>query len=433
MHVLLSAGSNAQGQLGNASTDDSHSFQRCSFLGCGQGALPTGTSRVVSLSSGANHTVVLLEVNDASSDRPKRELWGCGSGRKGQLGPAFSDPNGSSFVFRQIILPLEQHSLAGRSYKAVCTAWEATYVVLESPGAQDVVISMGTNDFGDLGVEGKQQEKTVHVVNFDHIEVDGLSLKSNTLVVLDLSAGQHHVVVHLRAILANGSVRSFLVGWGSSRHGQLGEPPSDCKRYPVQQQFASKPRLIGTSEDVIGLSLGIQHTVLLHGSKRASGMGSNRKGQLLGLKSLSNVRCVACTWNGTYAVVDEDVGAWHVISTGSNAHGQLGRFTHSDIVSSGLNAAVEFPENINTHPLKGITCGSEHVLCLFSTEVEPGRPIAEVWGWGWNEHGNLGLGTTDDVHTPVRVLPTEWDDVLNIIDIWAGCGTSWVYAIGVPN
>ena len=435
MHVLLSAGSNAQGQLGNASTDDSHSFQRCSFLGCEQGVLPAGTSRIVSLSGGANHTVVLLEVNDTSSDQPRRELWGCGSGLKGQLGPTFSKPTllkGSSPVFRPIILPLEQHNLGGRSYKAVCTAWETTYVVLERPGTEDAVISMGANDFGDLGVGGyKQQEKTLHVINFDHVEIDGHSPKPDTIVVLNLSAGQHHVVGYLRAVFSDSSLRSFLVGWGSSRHGQLDDLSSDDKR-SAAQPFTSKPKLISTSEDIIGLGLGMQHTVLLHTSRRASGTGSNRKGQLLGLQSLSNVRCVACTWNGTYAVVDEDPGTWHVVSTGSNTHGQLGRLAHNNVAPS--ITAVGFPEIIKTRVLKEIACGSEHVLCLFSTSVETlGRSVTEVWGWGWNEHGNLGLDTTDDVHIPVRILPTKQDNTFYIVDVWAGCGTSWIYGTDAPG
>lgn len=430
MHTLLSAGSNARGQLGNGSTDDSHSFQRCSFLGCCPGLLPTGTLRLISVAGGANHTVSLLEINDASSGKPRTELWGCGSGLRGQLGPAFlALPDASSPVFRPINLPLE-HNLAGYSYKIASAAWETTYMVLTSPRKGDVLISMGADDFGDLGVGGhskESRENSFHIVNFHHVKVDGLSVKPDTINVLNLSTGQHHIVAHLRACLSDDSTRSFVVGWGISRHGQLGDVASDTKRI-VMQRFTPTPRLVYGPEEITELSLGAQHTVFLHAPGGVLGLGSNRKGQLLNLESLNHVRHVACTWNGTYVVVDDGFETWRIISLGSNTHGQLGRIVSNDVETLD-KATVEFPDVIETWILEKIVCGSEHVLCFACTgeeTVEQHR--TEVWGWGWNEHGNLGLGTTDDAHVPVKVWPAKHGDAYNIVNIWAGCGTSWLYA-----
>ncbi|KAJ7360882.1 hypothetical protein DFH08DRAFT_360705 [Mycena albidolilacea] len=31
----------------------------------------------------------------------------------------------------------------------------------------------------------------------------------------------------------------------------------------------------------------------------------------------------------------------------------------------------------------------------------------EVWDWGWNEHGDLGVGTTENVSIPVKIWPRE--------------------------
>jgi alpha-tubulin suppressor-like RCC1 family protein len=42
--------------------------------------------------------------------------------------------------------------------------------------------------------------------------------------------------------------------------------------------------------------------------------------------------------------------------------------------------------------------GTEHALCC----TRPG----DVYGFGWNEHGNVGDGTEVNVHTPIR-LPFE--------------------------
>ncbi|KAM6498718.1 Regulator of chromosome condensation 1/beta-lactamase-inhibitor protein II [Amanita muscaria] len=419
---LLSAGSNAQGQLGNGTTDDSHSFQRCSFFGCEPGTTPPGTTRILSVSGGANHTLTLLEIGDAYQLRT--ELWGCGSGLKGQLGPARRPPalpSGSTTMFRPIILPLEQYGLAGYTYKKVCVAWETTYLVLTSPGTGDVLVSMGADDFGDLGVGGysersSEKEKPFHIISFDHIQVDGFSLRSDMVVIADIAAGQHHVLVQLRASLADKTTQSFLVGWGTSRHGQLGGASSNNQR-GQGQIFTSRPKLVRTADDIVGLALGTQHTVFLHQSMHISGIGSDRKGQLSGIESLSHVRCISCTWNGTYAIVNGNNGQWHVMSTGSNSHGQLGR------TSPGAPGPVDFPEMVRAYNVKRIACGSEHVLSLLHAKSE-----TEVWGWGWNEHGNLGLGTTEDVPTPVRICPREPGYNFNVADIWAGCGTSWLYA-----
>ena len=429
MHTLLSAGSNARGQLGNGSADDSHSFQQCFFLGCRPGILPTGTVHLISVSGGANHTVLLLEINDASSGEPRTEMWGCGSGSRGQLGPAFLTlPNASSLVFRPINLPLYEHNFAGYSYKIASAAWETTYAVLTSPRKGDVLISMGADDFGDLGVgdhSEESRENPFHIVNFDHVTVDGLNLKSDTINILNLSTGQHHVVAHLRARVSDDSTRSFVVGWGTSRHGQLGDAALDTNRN-VMQRFTPTPRLIYGFEEVMELSLGAQHTVFLNAYRGVSGLGSNRKGQLSKLESLNHVRHVACTWNGTYVVVDDEFETWRVISLGSNTHGQLGRIISDDVGSLG-KAIVEFPDVIETWNLEKIVCGSEHVLCLTSIEAVK-QCKTEVWGWGWNEHGNLGLGTTDDAQVPVKVWPSKHGDPYNIINMWAGCGTSWLYA-----
>ena len=72
-----------------------------------------------------------------------------------------------------------------------------------------------------------------------------------------------------------------------------------------------------------------------------------------------------------------------------------------------------------------LVCGSEHVVCLVEREGDVGR--REVWGWGWNEHGNLGVGHTEDVDAPVRVWPPAGETAsAEVVDLWAGCGTSWV-------
>ncbi|KIM38330.1 hypothetical protein M413DRAFT_447829 [Hebeloma cylindrosporum] len=397
MLSLLSSGSNAQGQLGNSSLDDSHVFKASLFAGQPSRSLPPGTSRVIDVATGANHTLVLLELAGN-----KREIWGCGDGTKGQLGLNYQkgvSEGLSPTVFRKIHLGLGESGLEHYTFKFIAATWETSYIVLSCEGKPDVVLSMGSNDYGDLGVGGSKHSPTdFHIVRFDHI-----APVSERWEVQFISSGQRHVLLSIKSNDA-----SLLVGWGTSRHGQLGNPSNT--------PFSSTPRIVSHQNDppIISSSLGIHHTIFLHDSGRISGLGSNRKGQLQVVESpdLGNTD-IGCTWNGTYVIVEGRI----VYSSGSNSHHQLGRQNGG----SEPVAIVEFPESLGHSSLK-IACGSEHVLTLCSSE--------QVWGWGWNEHGNLGLGHTGDAPAPVRLWPPSYldDRVSSIQGIWAGLGTSWICA-----
>ncbi|KDR70959.1 hypothetical protein GALMADRAFT_814840 [Galerina marginata CBS 339.88] len=412
MLALLSAGSNAHGQLGNGSLDDSPAFQPCSFIDLPPHALPIRTSQVLGLACGGNHTLILLEMEDR-----KRVLWGSGDGRRGQLGLNYQRDvlhGGSSGLFRNIQLPLRDNGLGDYSYKFVAATWETSYVVLSCEGKVDVIISLGSDDHGDLGVNGLNRQQTLmdfHVIRFDHI------LPQEGMKVDSISSGQRHVIVHLRS----GS-SSILVGWGTSRHGQLGQP--------TNTPFSPRPRIVfalsdSHSDQKVLCALGIQHTVVFHESDRISGLGSDRKGQLQVVKTFSTsccIRSIGCTWNGSYLVVEGEEG-WEVRSSGSNSHGQLG-WESSEIISVG---AVNFlPELDARNTSIKIACGSEHVVALVTPyTIEP--PMSQVWGWGWNEHGNLGIGHTEDLPAPVKLWPASPDaNGADIRGIWAGCGTSWI-------
>ncbi|KAF7337806.1 Secretion-regulating guanine nucleotide exchange factor [Mycena sanguinolenta] len=196
--MLLSAGSNAHGQLANGSLDDSHFFPPCCFSGCAPGTLPAGRT-LLHLEFGANHTLALLKF----SENGTTELWGCGDGTAGQLSPSYDladDSDGT--VFRPLDLTLERHGLEGHLPRLVAASWETTYVVLSRQAMPDVLVSMGGDDFGDLGIGAKLAGKSpakniIHTVRFDHLEQNGVAVDEDSLLVESLAAGQHHAVVRL--------------------------------------------------------------------------------------------------------------------------------------------------------------------------------------------------------------------------------------------
>lgn len=423
MLILLSSGSNARGQLGHGTLDDSHSFQKCSFDGYPSDNLPSGTTRVVDIAAGANHTVVLLELACPTGGL-RLEVWGSGDGRRGQLGSKYQrEPTPT--LFQKLELPIS--GLEGYSFKFIAATWETSYIVLCCDGRDDLVISMGSDDYGDLGIgdlhgTGQLLRKDFNVVSFDGLFCKETSTAKDSHIVVDaITAGQRHVILSLR-VAVEGKSEQVLVGWGMSRHGQLG-PSTSSSKIPAPQIIA-KPL---ADDPVTASSLGMHHSVLLHASGNISALGSDRKGQLQGVSKIKNVGDISCTWNGTYCTVRDDK-AWSILSSGSNTHGQLGRET-GDSPSAEV---VNFPLTLDTLGTSvHVVCGSEHVLALIrSSSPNSGHKSPEVWGWGWNEHGNLGLGHTEDVKFPVRIWSPRNEvastRIRSVHGVWAGCGTSWI-------
>ncbi|KAI0814736.1 regulator of chromosome condensation 1/beta-lactamase-inhibitor protein II [Irpex lacteus] len=434
--ILLSSGSNAQGQLATGNTEDAYSFTPCSFLDSSDG-LPSGSTRVVNIACGANHTLLLLERSDLDDSSSSRiELWGSGDGSKGQLGPSVTT---STQVFKPLDLNLDALNLGlverGYSIVHVAACWETSYVVLRSsqPEHSDVLLSMGSDDFGDLGIggvktPGNKAAGGVYVVDLLCQEDDALDYGGRGRVTIkSIVTGPHHVLVLLLISQENGETTERLAGWGSSRHVQLGDWKDPIKGKPIPFLSSPRPIPISESSEIHTVSAGTHHTVILHTSGRVSALGSNRKGQLTAVDELSDVADIGCTWNGTYAVVRRGT-AWSVMSTGNHTKGQLGRQVHKDGLHVHAMANVHFPFSHETHELVKMACGSEHVLSLVKSVDSKSSQAEEVWGWGWNEHGNLGLGHTEDQDLPVKLWPQSdtHGQPHKVSGIWAGCGTSWI-------
>lgn len=414
---LLSSGSNARGQLAINSADDAHTFTQCSFRGSPPGTLPDGVTGIAQIACGSNFTLLLLNRAHASA---QTELWASGDGGRGQLGPLYNRDE-PSHTFVPLDLRLADVDLEGYSVRAVAAGWETSYAILTCLGKDDVLISLGANDFGDLGVSLASN----HTSSFGQVhKIDvkppaGVEADS-TLAIDFVVAGTHHAIAQCTTTQTNGEARSSVVGWGTCRHDQLGPTsrPASIQTSPIHVDSGGQNRFRTAAA-------GSQHTVLLRSAGVVVALGSNRKQQVAGLNSLANISAIDCTWNGTYAVLDVG-GAWSIVATGDNAKGQLGS-QNSDIHAPAVPLNVRFPFSCKTHKLLKMACGSEHVLCLFSTDTASPSQATEVWGWGWNEHGNLGLGHTEDVRQPTKLWPQSTDTPSSRpIGIWAGCGTSWI-------
>ncbi|PWN23694.1 RCC1/BLIP-II [Microstroma glucosiphilum] len=335
------------------------------------------------------------------------------------------------------------------------------------------------------------------------------------LEIVHLVGSVRHVVLLASWLTSCGSNthgrRYALIGWGAGRQGQLGS--LDAQSTTQGRSTGSgapagagagniiwTPRLIRlwSSEQLdidtqASLSLGRDHTALLvpshwrsessrneeeedQGESRLLLLGSNKYGQLaisasIGPGAQSEVRnaiSIACTWNSTLLFLADG----SLLASGRNDKGQLGGETEQKQQRSPALAqlvrvpAVDAGSHGGARALKqALVCGSEHALLLVqsssssSSSLLQGSPSTEVgrqssvWGWGWNEHGNLALGgrrfpsegqgkeeeAVEDQRTPVRIWPAPaaleaaGDSAPAVHEVathvWAGCATSFVQVL----
>lgn len=422
MCTIFSSGSNSHGQLGHGGEEDSHTFRKCIFAD-NSNWLP-GTE-IISIVGGANHTLILLR-EAGTSAQTSTQLWGAGDGRKGQLGEQYRQSFGTSSVFRRINIPYDGTT---DEITAIASAWETSYVVISNSGG-DYLLSSGTDDFGDIGTGAQIRRqgfsKSWQRVSFRHVLPESVT----SIRIRCLKAGPHNVLAKL-SYRTNSSLsdNEIIVGWGAARQGQLG--PSQCYNLGKPQSFLSSPVKLDIAQSIQNYAIGNQHIVFLTTEGLVISLGSNRKNQLDGLSDVKDVVLLNTTWNGTYLIRNGTKDKrWTLVAGGSNTHGQLA--LSPDNVPSQPHEFSFGLNSIETSPTK-IACGSEHVLVVIENSHSNKQigSCSGVYGWGWNEHGNLGLGHTQDVHTPTLIWPdSDFHDNFyysdNVSGIWAGCATSWI-------
>jgi len=485
-HSLYAAGSNSHGQLAPLHRDDLARWTRIS--------LPPHLehSAVKGLACGANHSLVV-----AADRQGRAHLLAAGSDARGQLSArpdprlrlAF-EPVDLEQLCSDLQLPLP---VAGYEAERVAASWETSFVVLRprdpASGASDVLLSFGANDWGERGTSSAARDRpSIVVLEEACLEAGG---SPTMLQIVDLVAGPRHafaLVEDRPSSLPPGQTatpsppRRRLLGWGASRHGQLGLAPSSStapRTTPIPHEVLLPAPHHASS--VVGLSVGRDHSAVL--LRRAEGdveqvllLGSNKHGQLgaplADPRAVSStttrhhlvdgadlaptsaplvphlVNAVHCTWSSTFLALSSPSCAPPLLAFGLNGHGQLGAPSSALSPRDELGVAPALPPSRTVHAL---AAGSEHVLAL----LDGGDEEPQVWGWGWNEHGNLGLAAGEgdvqteregeeerglvvpaDVRSPRRVWPPDEDDAGasdeqrrvrgRPVRVWAGMASSWI-------
>lgn len=310
------------------------------------------------------------------------------------------------------------------SYRYYISSNDTNSYVLMKDGS--AFYSAGSNGNGKLGAGLN--------VNSSKIPVKGIG--SDYKMV---NAGGEFTVL----LKNDGTIWSF----GYSSHGELGTgEKTDVKREPYKNNFINDVREVSAGR-YFTLALKNDGTVWAYGknSKGQLGIGSTEDSlipkQVLGLENI--VKIDSSEFNG--AALDSDGYLW---VWGEGAFGQLGQGNKinqtspvlypvynvkdfsigdtginvvdqdGDVFTSGLNTSAQLgigntspttvlePVMVNISDVKQISRGKTHTLAL--------KEDGSVWGWGINNYGQIGDGTTTNAKFPVQVLGPDYSPLSNV-------------------
>lgn len=245
-----------------------------------------------------------------------------------------------------------------------------TIIVYKSDGS---ILIWGQNQYGQIG-NGTVSPQTI-------------PLQLGTIEMWQtINPGRMHTV----ALKEDGTIWA----WGNNSVGQLGDGTEISNTTPVQ---------VGSDSDWVSLSAGNLHSVALKSDGTFWGWGNTQASELTNGSVYFYTSPVQISpdtdWDKIYAGYFKTYGIktngtlW---GRGRNLYGSLG---------VGYNGTVFMITQIGEDSdwFKVSAARSNHSLAL--------KTNGTLWGWGENENGKLGDGTTINRYDPVQIGNDHWKDV----------------------
>lgn len=361
---VFASGENSSGQLGNGTFISSDSPLALTGID-GAGTLPKCKQVQI---EGVSSNLALTNSGDTVL------AWGINN--FGQIG------DGTTGIKP---FPVRVKGLNGIGYlqniKQIATGNYSSYALTED----EKVLNWGCNESGQLG----NGTFSTNVVYPDYVlKSTGDTLKN----VKFISAGG----IFCLALLCDGTVWA----WGSNGGGELGQNNTTNSAYAVQVKNSSGTGYLSNIKkieagDNYGFALSNTDTLWCWGTNNAGELGIGSVGSVFilptytrnasGTGQLAGVIDVAAGQGHTLALLSDNT----VVSWGANASGQLGNNT-----TVGSTLPVQVLDGAN--PLSDVNyISTGDYFSIARTSAN------QLYVWGKNSFGQLGLGDTND-----RLLPS---------------------------
>jgi len=230
----------------------------------------------------------------------------------------------------------------------------------------------------------------------------------SSLVVASAALGFSHTLVIERD---TGIVYAF----GNNERGQVtGQVPP---KGSIQEVIPRTPECL-KGVRATAVAAGLFHSAVLTDGGELITFGS---GESVGYwKPNDGSRLVSLACGRKHTIVSDDQG--RIWTMGENKYGQLGRSIDGKKYDANpaLVEGIPIPKEGST---MHVACGWSH--CVVLVENKDSNEKA-VFGWGRNDMGQLGLGTRENLQSPVRLF-----DVVKVEQI--SCGSEFTLVVSSSN
>ena len=203
----------------------------------------------------------------------------------------------------------------------------------------------------------------------------------------------------------------IVFAWGLNSRGQLGLGDKNNCAVPTRLH-SIKPRIGEIAAGAYhSVALALSGHIYVWGRGKELGLGvfvdngDKTTPQLVKALKRFRIRHVSCGLNHTVAQThDGNLYTW-----GDNKYGQLGLGdSRNRFVPSLIQVQREDSQRVES--FADVSSGGRHCIAVSRSGA--------VYTWGWNAHGQLGLGHKDDVDTPSQVVSLEKERVTQVAAGW---------------
>jgi len=339
---------------------------------------------------GENHFFAIFQNAEGQS-----QVHAWGANRSGELGLGHDNR-----VTAPTLLPFPD-SLANWTLNNIVCRKNSFFAIFQNAEGQSQVYAWGANRSGELGLGHDNDVNRPSLLPFPD------SLANWTLN--NIVCGENHFF----AIFQNAEGQSQVYAWGDNMLGRLGlghdnydvnRPsllsfPDSLANWTLNNIVCGENHFFAIFQNAEG-----QSQVYAWGYNKCSqlGLGHNNAVTAPTLLSFSDslanwtLNNMVASGASTFAIFQNAKGQKQVYAWGANSFGQLG-LGHNNAVTA--PTLLPFSDSLANWTLNNMVASEASTSAIFQNA----EGQSQVYAWGANRFGQLGLGHNNSVHTPTLI------------------------------